>query len=177
MNKILPKLLAIVLLSSSTAYSSITVLNCKSDFINKYFYIDTNKKKVGYMYLDKNEKNYIIYDWWYKNPKFAKNTISINDPETIGGYNPKVAWIRLIEIDRVNLRTRYYSKKNAIYELKQNYKYMPNFLIKPIVENFSDWKFFTSEKCDIISIPKNIKFISKEEYSINSKNSKPKAKF
>lgn len=176
------KLLGIVvlgLLFGGSAYSNITVLNCKNDLSHyRYFYIDTNKKYVGLMYLYKKENNYFIYDWWYKNIQFNENTISMNNPSALfGEYKPDIAWNNLIELDRANLKIRFYSKSKAVNRLKQNYKYLPDFLIKFIGKNVFSWELITTEKCKIISTPKNIKFISKTELDILFENLKPKAKF
>jgi len=175
------KLLSILVLSllfGGSAYSNITVLNCKNDLLNKYFYIDTDKKYVGLMYLYKKENNYFIYDWWYKNTQFNKNTISMNNPEVLfGGYKPEIAWNNLIEIDRIKPSVSFYSKSKAIDKLIENYKYLPNWLIKFIAKKFFSWEIITTARCNIVSTPKNIKFISKKEWDIMAESLKPKAKF
>ena len=164
------KLLGIVvlgLLLSGNAYSNITVLNCNNLLKQyRYFYIDTEKKNVGMMYFYKKENNYLIYDWWYKNIKFSKNLISVNE----GPFS-------LIEIDRVNPATRFYSKSKEMGKLKTKYKYLPDFLIKLIGKNFLDWNLYTTVKCKVVQIPKNIRFISKAELDKKIENLKPKAKF
>ena len=164
------KLLGIVvlgLLLSGNAYSNITVLNCNNLLKEyRYFYIDTEKKNVGMMYFYKKENNYLIYDWWYKNIKFSKNLISVNE----GPFS-------LIEIDRVNPATRFYSKSKEMGKLKTKYKYLPDFLIKLIGKNFLDWNLYTTVKCKVVQIPKNIRFISKAELDKKIENLKPKAKF
>ena len=164
------KLLGIVvlgLLLSGNAYSNITVLNCNNLLKEyRYFYIDTEKKNVGMMYFYKKENNYLIYDWWYKNIKFSKNLISVNE----GPFS-------LIEIDRVNPATRFYSKSKEMGKLKTKYKYLPDFLIKLIGKNFLDWNLYATVKCKVVQIPKNIRFISKAELDKKFENLKPKAKF
>ena len=164
------KLLGIVvlgLLLSGNAYSNITVLNCNNLLKEyRYFYIDTEKKNVGMMYFYKKENNYLIYDWWYKNIKFSKNLISVNE----GPFS-------LIEIDRVNPATRFYSKSKEMGKLKTKYKYLPDFLIKLIGKNFLDWNLYKTAKCKVVQIPKNIRFISKAELDKKIENLKPKAKF
>ena len=164
------KLLGIVvlgLLLSGNAYSNITVLNCNNLLKEyRYFYIDTEKKNVGMMYFYKKENNYLIYDWWYKNIKFSKNLISVNE----GPFS-------LIEIDRVNPATRFYSKSKEMGKLKTKYKYLPDFLIKLIGKNFLDWNLYETAKCKVVQIPKNIRFISKAELDKKIENLKPKAKF
>lgn len=169
----------LVLLLSESAHSNITVLNCNSLLKEyRYFYIDTDKKNVGMMYFYKKENNFLIYDWWYKNIKFSKNLISINDPSHYDlGYNPESAPFNLIEIDRVKLTTSFYSKTREMGKLKAKYKYLPDFLIKLIGKNFLNWNLITSQKCKIVPIPKNIKFMTKAELDIKIEKSKPKAKF
>ena len=176
------KLLGIVvlgLLLSGNAYSNITVLNCNNLLKQyRYFYIDTEKKNVGMMYFYKKENNYLIYDWWYKNIKFSKNLISLNDPAHKDlGYDPDSAPFSLIEIDRVIPATRFYSKYKEMVKLKTKYKYLPDFLIKLIGKNFLDWNLYTTVKCKVVQIPKNIRFISKAELDKKIENLKPKAKF
>ena len=167
------------LLFSVNAFSNITVLNCNHLLKEyRYFYIDTDKKNVGMMYYYKKENNYLVYDWWYKNIKFSKNLISVNDPAHVDlGYDPDSAPFSLIKIDRVNPATKFYSKYYAMGRLKTKYKYLPDFLIKLIAKNFLDWDLTATVKCKVVSIPKNIKFMSKAELDKEIENLKPKAKF
>ena len=150
-------LLSLTLICQVNAKGSLLL---KCDY--KLFYIDKDRKLVGYTFYDNETKKYNIYNWYYKNAKFDKHLITFYDPSSaLLGYYPKIAHLNKWIIDRrVPSATLYYKDEGDLHSI---IKKLPLDLILQ-ASRFLDWKSTKTDKCEMFKSPSNAKFVSKKEW-------------
>ncbi|MDB4084068.1 hypothetical protein N9517_03395 [Candidatus Pelagibacter sp.] len=168
------KLLGIMvlgLLLSGNAFAKTLILNCPSivfgQNLGSIYYIDSIKKSVGRVYIDKKNKTLNVYTWWFKNIIFEEKKISFNDPERgLYWYAPDLAWLAKTEIDRINIKTTHYQKDDSYDYYYDKYSYLPDIFKTKIAKKKAKWKWISTNDCRIVDIKnnKNINFISKKEW-------------
>jgi hypothetical protein len=168
------KLLSILVICSllgGNAYAKTLILNCPSivfgQNLGSIYYIDSIKKSVGRVYIDKKNKTLNVYTWWFKNIIFEEKKISFNDPERgLYWYAPDLAWLAKTEIDRINIKTTHYQKDDSYDYYYDKYSYLPDIFKTKIAKKKAKWKWISTNDCRIVDIKnnKNINFISKKEW-------------
>ncbi len=175
-------LILLILLCTSFSFCKEIILHC--DFegkwaLNNLYYIDTKNEVIGKTFYDEERKQWIVFNWWFKNIKFSKTKITFSNPtfSILSSYQPELAWLVKNVIDRVNLTDTHYSKD--LDSLLDRLSFLPFSFVKVIGRITLDFNYITSDKCKLNNSPKDIYFMSKKErdYLINKsyeENNKPK---
>ena len=170
-------IILLILLCTSFSFCKEIILHCDFDgrwAMNDYYYIDTKSEVIGKTFYAEERKQWIVFNWWFKNIKFSKTEITFSNPEfsIFSSYEPELAWLVKNVIDRVNLTDTHYSKD--LDSLADKLSFLPLYFVKVIGRITLDFKYITSHKCKINKMPKEIYFMSKKErnYLINKSNEK-----
>jgi|TARA_B100000315_G_C14387316_1_gene500264 hypothetical protein len=156
------------LLICNNSFSKIIFLKCTLSEKYKFhtnYYIDTEKENVGHYYIDMNNQQFIVYDWFYLYPEFSEEFVSFGNPRSFFGYRPENALLNRIFINRKTLRAGYKSKADKVESYISKFSYIPRNIVEIVARNLVDWEYETYlTPCTIVKTPQNIKFINKSEW-------------
>ena len=125
------------------------------------YYINISKKTVSGIEINKKNKLFEVYDWYFDNVQFSKDIVSFNDDGNFLYHIPENFPFFKSEINRKSLKVYHYQKDRN--DLPAIIKQGPS-IIEDQARKLLSWKIYGSKQCKILEASKyKLKFMNKNE--------------